>query len=80
MDSQNIPLHVGTADNNRKLEVSLLIVYNKLSLTLKNYIIPFIGTICKDDSVSPIFSSETDGGIQLLNGLCRQVRDFRKVA
>ena len=34
MDSQNIPLDVGTADNSRKLEVSLPIVYKKLSLTL----------------------------------------------
>ena len=34
MDSQNIPLDVGTTDNSRKFEVSLPIVYKKLCLTL----------------------------------------------
>ena len=42
MDSQNIPLYIGTADNGQKLEVGLPIVYKKLSLTLKNRTLIFL--------------------------------------
>jgi len=38
-------------------------------------------TVHEDGSVSQTFDNKTDGrGVEMLNGLCQQVRDFRRIA
>ena len=87
-------MYAGTVDNdNQKWDVSPtddLIPRIVLDFQAQNFDIlsgydsePIIAfhlssTICEDDSVSPI---KTDGcGIEVLNGLCQQVRNFRRTS